>query len=128
MTWKANYQTKTVDAATAVHAIKSNQRVYLTGNCSVPQVLVQALVEYAPELQNVEICQPLTVGNSDYVSPKMEGHLRVNTLFISQNVRKAVQEGRADYTPVLLSELPLHWMPPWFIYLHLMKMVFVLLE
>jgi acetyl-CoA hydrolase len=107
MTWKSNYQTKIVNAATAVHAIKSNQRVYLTGNCSVPQVLVQALVEYAPELQNVEICQPLTVGNSDYVSPKMDGHLRVNTLFISHNVRKAVQEGRADYTPVLLSELPL---------------------
>jgi len=37
----------------------------------------------------------------------MEGHLRVNTLFISHNVRKAVQEGRADFTPVLLSEFPL---------------------
>jgi acetyl-CoA hydrolase len=37
----------------------------------------------------------------------LEGHLRVNTLFISANVRKAVQEGRADFTPVLLSEFPL---------------------
>ncbi len=50
MTWKENYQSKIVDAATAVRAIKSNQRVYLTGNCSVPQVLIQALVDFAPEL------------------------------------------------------------------------------
>ncbi len=37
----------------------------------------------------------------------MEGHLRVNTMFISANTRKAVQEGRADFTPVLLSEYTL---------------------
>ena len=46
-------------------------------------------------------------GPADYVKPEMEGHIRVNTLFISANVRKAVQEGRADFTPVLLSEFPL---------------------
>jgi 4-hydroxybutyrate CoA-transferase len=107
MTWKTDYQSKIVDAATAVRAIKSNNRIYLTGNCSVPEVLVKALVEYAPVINNVEICQPLTVGSSDYVRPEMNGHLRVNSLFISHNVRQAVQDGRADYTPVLLSELPL---------------------
>jgi len=55
----------------------------------------------------VEICQALTIGSADYVSPAMEGHLRVNTMFISPNNRKAVQEGRADFSPVLLSEFPL---------------------
>jgi 4-hydroxybutyrate CoA-transferase len=44
---------------------------------------------------------------AEYVAPEMEGHLRVNSLFISHNVRKAIQEGRADFTPVLLSEFPL---------------------
>ncbi len=53
------------------------------------------------------MCQALTVGAADYVKPELEGHLRVNTLFISHNVRKAVHEGRADFTPVLLSEFPL---------------------
>jgi acetyl-CoA hydrolase len=43
----------------------------------------------------------------DYVNPQLEGHLRVNTIFISDATRKAVQEGRADFTPVLLSEFPL---------------------
>jgi acetyl-CoA hydrolase len=55
----------------------------------------------------VEISQALSIGSADYVKPEMEGHLRVNTLFISPNVRKAVWEGRADFTPVLLSEFTL---------------------
>jgi len=47
------------------------------------------------------------MGSTDYVSPAMEGHLRVNSLFIGSNVRKAINEGKADFTPVLLSEFPL---------------------
>ena len=74
---------------------------------SVPQKLLAALVKHAPNVQDVEICQALTVGSADYVGPEMEGHLRVNSMFISANIRKAVQEGRADFTPVLLSEFPL---------------------
>lgn len=101
------YQSKIATAEEAVRQIKSNQRVFLTGNCSVPQKILAALVDYAPQLDQVEICQALTVGPADYVSPSMEGHLRVNSMFISGNVRKAVQEGRADFTPVLLSEYPL---------------------
>ena len=70
-------------------------------------MVLAALVKHAPNLKDVEIAQALTVGAADYVGPEMEGHLRVNTLFISANIRKAVQEGRADFTPVLLSEFPL---------------------
>ena len=107
MSWTDHYKNKIVSADEAVRAIQSNNRIFLTGNCSVPQVVLASLVDYAPQLQNVEICHALTVGSTDYVSPEMEGHLRVNTLFIGHNVRKAVQEGRADFTPVLLSEFPL---------------------
>jgi 4-hydroxybutyrate CoA-transferase len=90
-----------------VQAIHSGDRVFLSGNASVPQMTLRALVEYAPALQDVEICQALTTGSADYVRPELEGHLRVNTMFTSQNVRTAVQQGRADFTPVLLSEFPL---------------------
>jgi 4-hydroxybutyrate CoA-transferase len=100
-------QSRAGSAEEAVRNIKSGQRVFLTGNCSTPQTVLAALVDYAPNLEDVEICQALTVGPADYVDPEMEGHLRVNTMFISANVRKAVQEGRADFTPVLLSEFPL---------------------
>ena len=107
MTATSIYQSRVTSAEEAVKAIKSGQRVFLTGNVSVPQKLLAALVEYAPNLKDVEICQALTVGSADYVGPKMEGHLRVNSMFISANIRKAVQEGLADFTPVLLSEFPL---------------------
>ena len=107
MDWTSQYKSCVVSAAEAVKAIQSGNRIFLTGNVSVPQQTLAALVEYAPNLKDVEICQALTVGGADYVKPEMEGHLRVNTMFISANVRKAVQEGRADFTPVLLSEFPL---------------------
>ncbi|MFN2215663.1 MAG: acetyl-CoA hydrolase/transferase family protein [Anaerolineales bacterium] len=107
MDWNSLYQSRIVSPEEAVHAIKDNNRIFMTGNVSVPQKTLAALVKYAPNLNNVEICQALTIGSADYVSPEMEGHLRVNTFFISPNIRKAVHEGRADFTPVLLSEFPL---------------------
>ena len=107
MDWTSVYKSRIVTADEAVRCVKSGDRIFLTGNVSVPQKCLGALVAYAPNLENVEICQALTIGPAEYVQPDMEGHLRVNTLFISHNVRKAVQEGRADFTPVLLSEFPL---------------------
>lgn len=100
------YRSKMVTAEKAVEAIQSGNRVFLTGNCSVPQRVMAALVARAPQLTNVEIVQVLTVGNANYVAPEMSGHLRVNTLFISDNVRQAVNEGRADFTPCFLGEIP----------------------
>lgn len=107
MDWNNIYQSRIVTPQDAVRAIKSGNRIFLTGNVSVPQKVLSALVDYAPNLEDVEVCQALTIGPADYVKPNMEGHLRVNTLFISHNVRNAVQEGRADFTPVNLSEFPL---------------------
>ncbi|HEX8993581.1 MAG TPA: acetyl-CoA hydrolase/transferase C-terminal domain-containing protein [Anaerolineales bacterium] len=107
MDWTEQYKSRVVTADQAVEVIRSGNRLFMTGNVSVPQLLLAALVRRAPALKDVEICQALSVGPADYVNPAMEGHLRVNTLFISANVRKAVQEGRADFTPVLLSEFPL---------------------
>jgi 4-hydroxybutyrate CoA-transferase len=102
-----SYESRIVSPEEAVRHVNSGDRVFLTGNCSVPQKVLAALVDYAPHLADVEICQALTIGPADYVSQDMAGHLRVNTMFISANVRSAVQEGRADFTPVLLSEFPL---------------------
>ncbi len=107
MDWQAIYKSHVTTAEEAVRSIQSGNRIFMTGNVSVPQKLLAALVEYAPNLTDVELCQALSVGPADYVKPELEGHLRVNTLFIAANVRKAVQEGRADFTPVLLSEFTL---------------------
>ncbi len=107
MDWNSIYQSRVTTAENAVQAVQSGNRIFMTGNVSIPQILLAALVAYAPNLRDVQICQALSVGAADYVKPEMEGHLRVNAMFISANVRKAVQECRADFTPVLLSEFPL---------------------
>jgi len=107
MDWTSLYRSRVTTPQEAVRAIQSGNRVFLTGNVSVPRVILAALVEQAPNLTDVEIVQLLTIGDANYVQPSMEGHLRVNAMFISPNTRKAVQEGRADFTPVLLSEFPL---------------------
>ena len=107
MDWKTRYKDRIVNAKEAVKVIKSHDRLFLTGNVSVPYKLLDALVKKAPNIEDVEICQALTVGAPAYVGLEMEGHLRVNTMFISDNIRQAVGEGRADFTPVLLSEFPL---------------------
>jgi len=100
------YRERTVTAEEAVAAIQSRQTVFVTGNCSAPQELLDALVARASTLEAVELVQVLTFGRAPQVAPELEGHLRVNTLFISDNVRQAVNEGRADYTPCFLSEIP----------------------
>jgi acetyl-CoA hydrolase len=102
----ATYHSKLCSADMAVETIKSHDRVFMTGNCSVPKELLAALVRRAPQLEDIEIVQVLTIGPSEYVAPEMEGHIRVNSCFISHNVRKAVNEGRADFTPILLSQIP----------------------
>ena len=101
------YQSRITTADQAVTAISSGMRVFMTGNCSVPQVLLAALVQRAPEFTApVEIAQLFTIGSADYVAPGLERYLRVNTLFTGANVRQAVNEGRADFTPCFLSEVP----------------------
>lgn len=108
MSWMDAYESRVTTAEEAIaEAVESGDRIFLTGNCSVPQRLMEALVERAPELRDVEICHALTLGSDDYVAPEMEGLIRANSLFIGPNVREAVQQGRADFTPVLLQEFTL---------------------
>lgn len=105
--WQETCQSRITTPEEAVKVIKSGDRVFLTGNASVPLPLLDALVKRAPALEDVEVCHPLTICPADYVAPEMEGHLRINSMFISANVRKAINQGRADFTPVMLSEFPL---------------------
>lgn len=72
----------------------------------MPHELVRAMVARAEELRDVEVVQLHTEGPAPYAEPQFSKSFRVNALFISSNVRKAVEEGRADYTPIFLSEVP----------------------
>jgi acyl-CoA hydrolase len=102
---QAHYLPKVKTAEEAVRVVNSGDRVWVHEGCGTPEILVQALVRRAPELRNVEMCHMLTFGSAEYCDPKYEGHFRHNGLFLGGNVRQAVAEGRADYTPVFLSEI-----------------------
>lgn len=97
---------KFTDLATAVGLVQSRDRVYVHGGAATPQVLIDGLVALRTDLRNVEIVHMHTSGSAAYSEPEMSGRFRHNALFIGPNVRRAVQEGRADYTPIFLSEIP----------------------
>ncbi len=101
-----DWRQKIISATQAADLIKSGQRVFLTGNCSTPLVFLQALVARYETLYHVEIVQLLGLGPQDYITPHMAEHIRINSLFIAPNVRQAINDGLADFTPVFLSEIP----------------------
>jgi acyl-CoA hydrolase len=80
-------------------------RVYIHPGCAEPEALVEALMERAPYVRGVEVVHLLTLGTSPYCSPEVSESFRHNALFVGRNVREAVQAGRADYTPIFLSEV-----------------------
>lgn len=107
MKWIDSYNSKLCTPEEAVKAIKSGMRVYVHPGCATPEILLNAMCENSEHLKNVEVIHILTLGISPYSSdPGMEGRFRHNALFIGGNVRKAVNEGRADFTPVFLYEIP----------------------
>lgn len=95
-----------VSADKAVELIESGDRVYLHEAAMAPTELLEALARRAPELTDVETVSIHTEGPAPYVAPEMAGHIRHNALFVGANVREAVNDGRADYTPVFLSTIP----------------------
>ena len=105
MSWIDEFRSKRMSAEEAVRAVHSGDRVYVHEGCATPQPLIDALVSHGAELCNVEICHMLTFGDAPYIRPEYEGHFRHNGLFLGSNVRAAVHEGRADYTPIFLSEI-----------------------
>ncbi len=90
----------------AVSIIQSNQRVFIQSVAAAPAKLIHAMAARAPELKNVEIVHLHTEGDAPYTKPEYAESFFTNTLFVGANVRDAIREGRGDYVPVFLSEIP----------------------
>ncbi len=90
----------------AVQLIQSGDRVFVHSVAAAPQPLLQAMTDRADELRDVEIIQLHTEGEAPYAKPEFKESFHVNALFVGSNVRKAVNEGRGDYLPIFLSEVP----------------------
>lgn len=95
-----------ISAAEAVQLIESGNRVFLHGGAATPLALIQALLNRAGELRNVELVAISTHGAIDWNRPEVQESFFLNSLFVSDNVRDWVKEETGDYVPVFLSEIP----------------------
>jgi len=106
MSWVEEYKKKKCSLQEAVSVVKSGDRVYISGNAASPFVLIKGLAERKDELNEVEITHLFLLGDDPLSEEGMEGHFRHNSLFVGPADRQAVNEGRADYIPVFLYEIP----------------------
>jgi 4-hydroxybutyrate CoA-transferase len=95
-----------VSAQTALRRVQSGDRVVVAHACGEPPALVEALVARAPELLGVEVVHMVAMGPAKYAQPGMERSFRFNGFFLGASTRKAVEEGRAGFTPCFFSEIP----------------------
>lgn len=104
--WQVRYRHKRVSADVALRCVKRGERVFIGSGAAEPQALVAALARRGGELADTEIMHIMTLGIAPYAEARFTDAFRHNAFFIGSNVRSAVREGRADYTPIFLSEIP----------------------
>ena len=100
------YNKKLTTPEDAVSIIESGTRIYISGNAATPFLLVKVLAARKDTLSDVDVVHVLLLGNDPLSAPGMEGHFRHKSLFVGPGDRKAVQEGKADYFPIFLNEIP----------------------
>ncbi|MCK4279504.1 MAG: 4-hydroxybutyrate CoA-transferase, partial [Candidatus Thorarchaeota archaeon] len=104
--WTEKYKKKVLTANEAIGKIGRGSRIFLGTGCGVPYHLVQELANCADQMADNEIVHLLTLGDTPSADPKFQTQFRHNSFFVSANIRDAVAEGRADYTPIMLSDIP----------------------
>ena len=106
MNWLDDYKSKLKSPAEAVRVIQCGHRVYYAGNAAIPWALVRALAERRDELHDVQLNHVLLIGKDPLSEEEMKGHFRHNSLFVGSADRQAVNDGRADYVPIFLHQIP----------------------
>jgi acyl-CoA hydrolase len=105
--WQERYAAKIAAPEEAIRLIAPRKRILIGSGAAEPGRLVEAMVSHGTHLSGNEIVHLMTLGSAPYVQPGLELRFRHTAFFIGANVRQAVQEGRADFMPVFLSEIPL---------------------
>ncbi|MBU1700000.1 MAG: GNAT family N-acetyltransferase [Candidatus Eisenbacteria bacterium] len=104
--WKEAYDAKITTARAAMKYVRPGQRIFIGTGCGEPQSLVRALAAAAGDIPDTEILHTLTLGVAPHTDVEYSDIFRHNAFFVGPNTREAVNEGRADYTPIFLSLLP----------------------
>lgn len=95
-----------VTAQEALQVIQSGNRIFVHGSACTPSYLLAALAKEKDRLQNVEIISITLQGIVEIAQPGYEQAFHINSLFVSEPIRQAVNEGRADFIPAFLSDIP----------------------
>ena len=101
-----NHNSNYVEAAEALSIIKSGQRIFVHGSVCTPIYLLHELAKQSNRLRDVEIVSITLKGDIEIDKPQYQSSFHINSLFVSASVRNAVAEGRADFIPVFLSDIP----------------------
>lgn len=102
---RSDWQSRAVSAAEAVARIRSGMTVFLHGAAATPTPLIEALAART-DLERVRLVHLHTNGPAPFADPSRERHFRSVSLFTGGPLRRAVEEGRADFVPVFLSDIP----------------------
>ena len=97
---------KYVSACEALSVIRSGHRVFVHGSAMTPVYLLNELAKESGRLRDVEMVSITIHGDIAVCKPEYAGNFHMNSMFVSASIRQAVAEGRADYIPVFLSEIP----------------------
>lgn len=107
MDWKSIYKSKVVTAREAISHIKSGDAIVTAFGCGQPYAVERALADDFERLHDVTIHSMIYLKETPWIDDKFKGHIRYNTLFASASNRKAITEGKVDYTPCHFSEIPM---------------------
>jgi len=87
--------------------LKSGNRIFIGSNAAVPNALIDDLIDNSARLHDIETVHILTLSDNKWANPEHKDLFKVNALFIGgKNIRDAIAEGRADYTPSFISDIP----------------------
>lgn len=106
MNWLPLYKEKIASLEEAVGLVQSGNRIFISGNAATPLLLMNALARQKDDLFDVEVNHVLLLGDDPLSRPGMEQHFRHNSLFVGPADREAIADGRSDYVPIHLSEIP----------------------
>jgi 4-hydroxybutyrate CoA-transferase len=106
MQWNEAFRRKVMSADEAVKVIRSGDHVWVHAGCNSPLELTHAMTARAAELEGVEVTHLMVLGKAEYAAPEHARSFRHRAVFTGANVREAVADGRADYVPIFLSEIP----------------------
>lgn len=106
MNWKELYKKKVVSPDEAMKEIKSGDGIYVSANAATPKTLLKALADRCQDLDNIKLYHVLLMGEDPFKKAELEGRIRHVSLFVGPADREAVNEGRSDYVPIFLHEIP----------------------